>query len=477
MSEKIIIDKPHIVLVVARGEAVRNFIYSDTLPFLSKHAKITLLSLVDHGEVIDYVKPFVDRVVTLKEYRESRLVTGLRNLVHTAHYRWLWSESAKRMYTLHDSRAKTVWQKVNRLILKIFARLFAYKKILQRLTWFENQLSWLLRPTRELDIIFKDLNPDLVFNCSHIHGPHADLPIRIAGKLRFPTAAFIFSWDNLTSRSRIFVPYNYYLMWNEGMKQMLLDQYDTIKPEQVFITGTPQFDFHFKSQFHLSREELCEKIGLDPARPFILYTTGMDTDFLDEHKFIEEVIRVIKEPGFSPKPQLVVRTYIKGTSNEIQSMAKTIIPDVIFPPILWDKQWTMPLYEDLSLYSSLLHHCSLGINAASTVSLELMALDKPVINIGMDPPGSVLPKGENFSRHVHLEHYRPVVESGGTMVARSFADIKKMIIIGLSDPNRDSHKRLAFMKKMMGNTLDGQSGIRVAQTLITLANRSNPDNV
>lgn len=461
-------NKPHIVLVVARGEAVRNFLYTDTLPALAKFARITLISLVDHGEVIDYVKPYVDQVIPLKEYKEKRLVTNLRYFIHTAHFRWLWSENAKHMWALHHERARSSGRLFGRVFLELFASLCAHKWILKQLTKLDYQLSWLFRPTRDFEHLFRKLDPDLVFNCSHIHGPQADLPMRIAHKMGFRTAVFIFSWDNLTTRSRIFVPYDHYLMWNESMKRLLLEQYSDIKPAQVFVTGTPQFDFHYKKEYCLSREALCAKMGLVPARPFILYTTGMDTDFLDEHKFIELVIRILADSSFDPKPQLVVRAYIKGTSPEIQALSKLKIPDVVFPPILWDRQWIMPLREDLTIYTSLLHHCALGINPASTVSLELMALDKPVINIGMEPPDSNLPEWEKFSRHIDYEHYKPVAMSGGTMVARSIEDWSKMISIGLTEPGKDSNKRLGFMKNMMGDTLDGWSGQRVAEVLLKL---------
>jgi hypothetical protein len=284
-----------------------------------------------------------------------------------------------------------------------------------------------------------------------------------------PTSAFVFSWDHLTSRSRIFVPYNHYLMWNEDMKKQLLSQYPEIPPQNVHVTGTPQFDFHFKPEYIMSREALCTRMGIDPARPFVLYTTGLDTDFLDEHKFIEGVIEYLNDPSLQPKPQLIVRTYIKGTSPQVEAIAKRNLPDVVFPPILWDKQWTMPLHEDLSIYSSLLHHCALGINAASTVTLELMALHKPVINIGMEPPGSKLPHHARFSRHVEYEHYLPVAASGGAMVARSMDDLKQMIHRGLTQPEADTPAQSAFMRSMLGDTLDGQSGRRVADTLVKIA--------
>lgn len=463
--------KPHVVLVVARGEAVRNFLYSDTLPELSRHACVTLLSLVDNGEIVEQVRPYVDRIVPLHEYEEHPLVTYTRMLTHNAHFRWVWSEAVKYFWGLHDSRAKTFRQKVQRVFVKTFARLFAFRPALRLLTKFDEWLSWVLRPTREFETLFNDLKPDLIFNCSHIHGPQADLPLRVACRMGIPTAAFIFSWDNLTSRSRIFVPFDYYLMWNEGMRQQLLSQYPEIPPQNILVTGTPQFDFHFKPEYIMTREALCTRMGIDPLRPFVLYTTGLDTDFLDEHKFIEGVIEYLKDPGLQPKPQLVVRTYIKGTSPQVEAIAKRNLPDVVFPPILWDKQWTMPLHEDLSIYSSLLHHCALGINAASTVTLELMALNKPVINIGMEPPDSKLPYYARFSRHVEYEHYLPVAASGGAMIARSMDDLRKMIHRGLNQPNADSAAQTTFMRSMLGSTLDGNSGRRVADVLVDLAKR------
>ncbi len=151
-------------------------------------------------------------------------------------------------------------------------------------------VSWYLRPTRDFEVLFRDLQPDLVFNGSHIHGPRADLPLRVAHRLEIPTAGFIFLWDNLTSRSRIFVPYEHYLMWNEQMRRQLLVQYPFLIPNRVIVTGTPQFDFHFNPGFVMPREELCSQLGLDPTRPFILYTTGLDSDFLDEHRIVEAVI-------------------------------------------------------------------------------------------------------------------------------------------------------------------------------------------
>ncbi len=469
--------KPHIVLIIARGEAVRNFLYSDTLRTLSKQARVTLLSLVDHGEAMEKVRPYVENIIPLSGYREYSLVRYFRDTLHSAHFRWLWSENVKYYWEKHNQRVKGNFREALKLFSwRLFGWPFANRLMLHLGTRLERWLSWCFRPTREFDRLFRELKPDMVFNSSHVHGPQADLPMRVAAGMGIPTAVFVFSWDNLTSRSRIFPAYDHYLMWNEGMASQLLDMYlREIKREQVHVTGTPQFDFHFNPRFHWDREKLCDVMGLDPERPFILYTSGRAVDFPEEYRITAEVIQFIKEMGGGRRPQLVVRTYIKGVGEDMLALAQEYQddPDVIFPPILWDKQWIMPLFDDLFIYTNLLRHADLGINAASTVSLELMMLDKPVINLGFEPPGSNLPHWNRFARHVEYDHYRPVAASGGVMVARSLEDLRSMIYRALADPRAGTELGKSFISRMMGSTLDGRSGERVAETLLQLA-REHP---
>lgn len=467
--------RPHIVLVVARGEAVRNFVFSSTLQTLGRRARVTLLSLVDHGEVIAHARPHVEQILPLNDYRHNSLAAFTTDVLNTAHYRWIWTEAAKYYWGKHDARVKgrrREWLKLQSN--RAFSFPLANRPLLDIGTRFDRWLNWRLRPTRDFDALFERLQPDLVFNGSHIHGPQADLPLRVAARLGIPTAAFVFSWDNLSSRGRIFPSYDYFLMWNEGMKAQLTGLYPEIDPGNVIVTGTPQFDFHFQPEYTLPREELARRVGLDPERPFILYTTGMDPDFAEEHRIVRGLIDYIKSEHLPGRPQLLVRTYIKGTSPEMLSLSDAMRadPDVVFPPILWDRQWVMPLKDDLYIYTSLLKHTALGINGASTVTLELMMLGKPVINLGFEPPGSSLPHYMRFSRHVGYEHYKPVAESGGVMLARSMADLFEMLRTGLANPGAGREAQQRFTASFFGPTLDGCSGARVAEALLSIAGRS-----
>lgn len=464
--------KPHIVLIIPRGEAVRNFLYSDTLRILSENARVTLLSVIHDEAFVSRFGPLVEQVLPLRESDECRWIRQYRSLVHNVHFWWLDSGVARWRFEYGDSLFETAPQKLLREGYKAILRALANRPVLTALASLERYLTVRLGPTGEFQRLFGQLQPDLVFNTSHVHGHASDLPMRVAYSMGIPTAGFIFSWDNLTSRSRIFVPYNYYLVWHQQMRDQLLNIYSDISPGQVLITGTPQFDFHFRSEYRLSREALAERLHIDPARPFILYTTGIDQHFPKEHLTVRLVVDLLGDLDITPRPQLVVRNYAKGTSREMLELAAQKNPDVVFPPMMWDGKWFMPAEEDLSLYSSMLHETCLGINAASTVTLELLMLDKPTINLGFDPPGSNLHRRDRYSKHVdEFDHFIPVRDSGATMVARSVEDMRNMLLRGLREPQADSGRRRQFIESMFGDTLDGRSGERVAEQLIILASR------
>ena len=368
--------KPHILLVLARGETIRNFMYTDTLAVLGENARLSLLSAITDETILARFRPQVERIIPLQEYPERSLAAEFRYLLHMAHVRWTWTEASKYHWAADYQRARTRRKKLKVAMLKALSIPLASRRALDALTPLERSLSYNLRTTHEFDRLLAELQPDLVFNGSHIHGPLADLPMRVAYHLGIPTAAFLFSWDNLTSRGRIFVPYHYYLTWTENIRRDYMQLYPQTPAENVFVTGTPQFDFHFSPQFEWSREALCTRMGLDPARRYILYTTGFANDFVDEYRIIEGVIEYLQKMPPDTRPQLLVRTYLKGNSPEMEALAARNIPDVIFPHVAWEKKWLTPLYDDLFIYTNLLRYAALGINAASTVTLELMMINR-----------------------------------------------------------------------------------------------------
>jgi hypothetical protein len=456
-----------IVIILPRGEAIRNFVYSGTLDLVSQSAAIQILSIDPSNEILKLLESRYERVQRLDEIPEKWIVRITRDILDIAHGRFIWSEAAKERWRLRDSEARTVEQKIKRFGKKLLCFPFSNRNGLGFLSKMERKLSRILLNTESYLESFNKLKPSLVFNGSHVHSRNAIQAIQAAQWLKISTATFIFSWDNLTSQGRIIPPYDYYLVWNDALKDQLLNIYSSIKPEQVFVTGTPQFDFHFRTEFYWSKENFCNQVGADPNRPIVLYSTGMANHMPGEQDIVEEIADILKEMKELGSPQLLVRVYAKDLTGRFDELKKRR-PDILFPEVPWEPAWLTPKIEDTYLLTNTLRHVDIGINVASTISLELCMFDKPVINVGYNPRG-VSKTEVDYSRYYKFDHYRPVVESKAVQVAYSQKEIKNLIRDAFSHPERYSSQRKEFIKHMFGYFLDGRSANRISKTLIELS--------
>jgi hypothetical protein len=460
----------HLVALLPRGEAIRNFVYTGALDEVASGCDLTVVSVLPSQPVERLLRSRYNSVVELQHAPDRWAVRVLREMLDMAHGRWLWSVAAQERWRLRDLEVASAVGRAKRLAKKLACYPFAHQPGLQLLSKAEGACSWWLRTTEQYVDLFRKIKPSFVFNGSHVHSNMAMQAVHAARRLGIPTGAFIFSWDNLTSQGRIMPMYDFLLVWNEAIRRDLLDIYPSIRPEQVFVTGTPQFDFHFRPEFYWSREEFCGRIGADPARPIVLYSTGMANHMPGEEKIVEGIAAILRTMPEQTRPQLMVRIYPKDDTGRFEELRRRC-PDILFPEIPWDRAWLTPRLEDSYLLTNMLRHAAVGINVASTVSLELCMFDKPVINVGYNPPGVPVSELE-YALYYQFDHYRPVVESGAVRVARSETEMRELLTRALDYPNEDTDQRKKLVERMFGATLDGKSASRAADHLLSLA-RSN----
>ena len=460
-----------VVVLIPRGEVIRNFVYSGALDEVAKRANLTLFSVSTNSDVDASLQERYGAPYPLDAYEERWAVRIQREILDVSHNRWLWSRAAQERSRLRDLEAVTLAQKSKRAAKKFISSTFANRAGLRFLERVERASSRWLRTTTDYERLFKSLRPSLVFNGSHIHSRNAIQAVQAAQWLGIPTAAFIFSWDNLTSQGRVVLPYDYYLVWNESLKYQLLEMYDWIKPEKVCVTGTPQFDLHFREDTYLSRHDYCKQVGADPNRPLVLYTTGMANHMPGEPEIVESIAGMLTSYPKKDRPQLLVRVYAKDLTGRFNDLRRQR-DDILFADPIWEREWLTPKPEDSVALVNALRHCALGINVASTISLELCMFDKPVINVGYNPP-SVPISDLSYADYYEFDHYKPVVESGAVQVAWSSEQLEELIKKSLSVPEGQQEQRKELIDKMFGQTLDGRSGERVAEALLKIAQNGN----
>lgn len=458
-------------MVLPRGEAIRNFILSGTAERIRKHHKLSVISVFPNKEIEQLLRDNCDQLFELTPERPPYELRILRDFIDIVHGRVLWSGAAQLRWKLRDSEAKSLKLKLFRLFKKNAALLFANEKSLSQLSKREERLSQGKYVSKKYKALLETLRVDHVFNGSHIHSKDA-LPIMHAAKsLGLPISTFLFSWDNLTSQGRIMPMYDYYLSWNEDIKRDLLKIYPSIQADQVFVPGTPQFDFHFDKDALMERAEFCKLMGLSDKRPILLYTTGMMNLQPFEELIVERLMIHLRDNyAEENRPQLLVRVYPKDKTPRYEKLKQLNFEGVVFPKIEWEQKFLTPLPKDLKLWSNMLHHCALGINQASTVALELAMFDKPIIGVGFDPPGVDI-SPINFADLYKFDHYVPIVNTGALDIAFSEEELYKYIDQNLKAPEAKRVERAQLIRQFFNPQLDGNARERVADVLSSLTER------
>lgn len=232
----------------------------------------------------------------------------------------------------------------------------------------------------------KEISPDILF-CTHQRMPTASAAMLAANDLGIQSVTAIFSWDNLP-KARLAMRPKHFLVWSEYMKEEMKLYYPEISQDQIYVTGTPQFDFYANESLIQTREEFASKFGLDPSKHWVLFsgddrrTSPYDADYL-------------RDVAEGLKNQDDIQIIFRQVPVEDTSRYQQVLDDsahVIHINPFWKKgtfwQQFFPFPEDLSHLVNLAFHCDTVINLGSTMALDFAFFDKPALYLNYDPPAA-----------------------------------------------------------------------------------------
>ena len=110
---------------------------------------------------------------------------------------------------------------------------------------------------------------------------------------------------------------------------------------------------------------------------------------------------------------------------------------------------------------SVLQHAAININMLSTMSLDFMLFEKPVINTVFGNPKNSLANDQRFLQYAHIEY---VVDSGATYITKDEKELVVAVNQALSTPNFKIAQQRALLDLQIGAPLEGTSK-RIAEVL------------
>jgi hypothetical protein len=311
-----------------------------------------------------------------------------------------------------------------------------------------------------LKLLHED-NPTHVF-FTHQRPPYLAPFLYAATKLKIPVSTFIFSWDNLASKGRMLGAFDYFLVWSHLMKNELFYFYPNVKEENIKVVGTPQFEPYVMDKYKTDRQDFYSKFNLNRNVKTICFSCADASIGANDPVVIGAIALAIRENKIRTPCQLLVRTSPAEDCVRFDAV-KTEFPEIIWNNPKWivtreqhAEIWSqrIPSEEDIKDLRSLVEYVDLNINMCSTMSLDFMLFDKPVINTVF---GNVENGLYNDQRFLNYDHFKKVADSKSVSIAKDEKELIVQINEALNNPKANTSQRKAMIDLQISKELSGTS--------------------
>jgi len=294
--------------------------------------------------------------------------------------------------------------------------------------------------------------PDLVF-CTNQRPVHAIAPLSAAQDLGIPTSTFIFSWDNLPKATMIVEP-DFYFVWSEYMKEELINYYPFINSDNIFITGSPQFEPHFNLKLRKTREEFFEENNLDLNKEYICFSGDDKTTSPDDAHYLQDVaesIESLNKAGVTKLGILFRRCPVDFSDRYDTVLEK--YKDLIVPIAPKWKQvggsWNsiLPTQKDLELQVNTILHTKAVINLGSSMVFDFAIFQKPCLFFNYNVE---LKEYENWSieKVYNFVHFRSMPTGKEVIWLRSKKEIGPKLKVALENSHKTVEEAKDWFEKI-----------------------------
>lgn len=403
----------------------------------------------------------------------------------------IWDDdyAAKRMYFLEDIKSNPVfwekhlysifytksihpWKRLIPFIYYPISRLIKYFPSIRK-RFKRNESKYLI--SKKANDLLQKINPKVVVSTYPINFLEAKF-LYAAQRQNIKTVIHLLSWDNITSKGIFPVIPDEFIAWGKVMQQELKEYYDT-SDDKIHVCGVPHFDHHVKVKRQPNFQNLLGNLGLNPDLPYLFVAMSSPRFAPHEIDIVEWLAKEISKNTFGKRMQLIIRPHPQNVQGSLAdkkwiNRLKVLNNDrvaVDFPQLIKSNvRWSMKK-SDMNHLSNLLAGCSVCINSGSTVSIDALVMEKPVILTSFDGDKKLY-YWKSARRLIDYPHQKKFVKLGGAKVVHSYDDLTKSILSYLITPELDIKKRqYALEMECHGN--DGEATTRVVKAMLQISEK------
>lgn len=441
-----------VFIVLEFGAAIRNVLRTDILKTLNakKGIKIIIFSSIVED---DFVKEFESENVKIELNPRHRdfITKGIESIK-----KYVWAK-ATGVHTLkikrkHKAIVKKRYALIGHVLMHIVKNNFKLLDIL-------NKIKLFFFKDPKATFYFNKYQPDLVlYTTMYAKDPCIEIE---AKKRKIKTINLIHSWDNLTIKGPFVVAPDKTIVWNETLKRELI-QFHNIPASEIYMSGIPQFDIYFDKCKLSSKKDFFRKWGLDENKRLITYASAVPGIVPCNQDLGEILYDALKGSKFSFPSQLLIRLHPKDKYElfkKLEGLDDTVVQKPGRSADTNDK-WN-PSIADMITLAELMHHSDVVVNIASTITIDAIAFDTPVVCVGFD---GYLKKEypQSCKRYYDYNHFKNIVTTGGVRLVYSPEELIENINLYLQNPQTDAEGREKIRQQQCWK-LDGNAGKRIAE--------------
>ncbi|HSX24663.1 MAG TPA: hypothetical protein VLG69_01720, partial [Candidatus Andersenbacteria bacterium] len=273
--------------------------------------------------------------------------------------------------------------------------------------------------------LFTRIQPDRVITNTVGHDALDEPILRIVKEMNIATITFIASWDNVWKIERLIkknIPIaiaDRFIVWNAMMKEHLMRVFPNVSEDRIAIIGAPRMDYFSHKDRIASKHEVYSAFGFeDMSRPLI----HIATTELYPMGYIGKTIRhAITANVIQNEPYMYASVHPGGVLEKHQELAdagavvrfspgrKDSIP---IPSFRY-----APTEKDIYFLLGVFTHANVLVNHSSTVALESMIADVPIINVKYGMPLDWWRWYRSMVYRDFQQHYADLISDDATYVA------------------------------------------------------------
>lgn len=330
--------------------------------------------------------------------------------------------------------------------------------------------------SEEASALLEKIDPKLLVSTYPVSIIEAKL-LHAARLVNTDTLLHLLSWDNITCKGKFPVLPDRFIVWGNIMQQELQDYYDV--PEgKIKVCGVPHFDEHVRIRESAVELSVIHELGLSVHKPYLFFAMSSPRFAPKEIDIVEWLAKAVEADKFGQEMQLVVRPHPQNVQDFTAKKSwlgrldgiRTQRVGIDYPEMVKSKiRWSMKK-SDMARLSSILAGCSICFNSGSTVSIDALMHNKPVILTSFDG-GARLSYWNSARRLKDYTHLDKLLKAGGAITVSSYSEMTDAIEAYLALPQQDlAQRRNALLEECFID--DGKATQRVVEAIDQILSHS-----